>query len=83
MFWEKYLKEDSRLIRPLDGYEYYITLTFLYVSDIFDKFDIEKFKNNCQEELPKINIFNLGIKRIDNYIFWIKIPFKFILEETK
>ena len=83
MFWEKYLKEDSRLIRPLDGYEYYITMTFLYVSDIFDKFDIEKFKNNCQEELPKINIFNLGIKRIDNYIFWIKIPFKFILEETK
>lgn len=83
MFWEKYLKEDSRLIRPLDGYEYYITMTFLYVSDIFDNFDIEKFKNNCQEELPKINIFNLGIKRIDNYIFWIKIPFKFILEETK
>ena len=83
MFWEKYLKEDSRLIRPLDGYEYYITMTFLYVSDIFDNFDIEKFKNNCQEELPKINIFNLGIKRIDNYLFWIKIPFKFILEETK
>ena len=81
MFWEKYLKEDSRLIRPLDGYEYFITMSFLYVSDIFDDFDVEVFAKNCEEELPKINIFNLGIKRIDNFLFWLKIPFKLILEE--
>ena len=79
--WEEYIKKDNRVIRPLDGFEFILTSGFLYVTDFFDFIDIENFKNKCNDILVKILPFNYAIKKIDNYLFWIKKPFKIILEE--
>ena len=81
--WEEYIKKDNRIIRPLDGFEFILTSGFLYVTDFFDFIDIENFKNKCNEILAKILPFNYAIKKIDNYLFWIKKTFKKILEEKK
>ena len=53
------------------------------MTDFFDFIDIENFKNKCNDILVKILPFNYAIKKIDNYLFWIKKPFKIILEEKK
>ena len=79
--WDDYIKIDNRIIRPLDGFEFILTSGFLYVTDFFDSFEIGNFKNKCNEILPKIEPFNYAIKNINNYLFWIKKPFKILLEE--
>ena len=79
--WDDYIKIDNRIIRPLDGFEFILTSGFLYVTDFFDFFEIGNFKNKCNEILPKIEPFNYAIKNINNYLFWIKKPFKILLEE--
>ena len=81
--WEDYIKLDSRIIRPLDGFEFILTSGFLYVTDFFDFFSTESFRNKCNEILPKIEPFNYSIKKLNNYMFWIKKPFKIILEEKE
>ena len=60
--WEDYIKLDSRIIRPLDGFEFMLTSGFLYVTDFFDFFSAESFRNKCNEILPKIEPFNYSIK---------------------
>jgi len=81
--WENYIKQDNRIIRPLDGYECVLTGGYLNVIDVFPKFSIEEFKKKAQENLSKIEIFNYAIKFIDEHSFWIKKPFKIHLEEVE
>ena len=81
--WEKYKKIDNRIIRPLDGFEFILTTGFLYITDFFDYFDTNKFIENCNNILPKIEPFNYCLKKLNNYLFWIKKPFKILLEEKE
>ena len=81
--WEEFINIDNRIIRPLDGFEFILTSGFLYVTDFFDFFETNIFQNKCNEILPKIEPFNYSIKKINNYIFWIKKPFKILLEEKE
>ena len=81
--WEEFINKDNRIIRPLDGFEFILTSGFLYITDFFDFFDTKIFKNKCNEILPKIEPFNYSIKKINNYMFWIKKPFKISLEEKE
>ena len=60
--WQDYIKLDSRIIRPLDGFEFMLISGFLYVTDFFDFFNAESFRNKCNEILPKIEPFNYSIK---------------------
>ncbi len=60
--WEDYIKLDSRIIRPLDDFEFMLTSGFLYVADFFDFFSSDPFRNKCNEILPKIEPFNYSIK---------------------
>ena len=81
--WEEYIEKDNRIIRPLDGYEYGLIFSYLNITDVFPKFSIEDFKKNAQDNLSKIEIFNLTIKIIDGNPFWIKKPFNIHLEEVE
>ena len=81
--WEEYKKLDNRIIRPLDGFEFILTSGFLYITDFFDFFDTKSLANACNIIFPKIEPFNYAIKMINNYLFWIKKPFKILLEEKK
>ena len=81
--WEEFINKDNRIIRPLDGFEFILTSGFLYITDFFDFFDTKIFKNKCNEILPKIEPFNYSIKKMNNYMFWIKKPFKILLEEKE
>ena len=81
--WDEYIKKDSRIIRPMDGYESVLIYSYLNVTDTFPKFSIQDFKKNAQENLSKIELFNISIKKFDNHPFWIKKPFKLYLEEVE
>ena len=71
-WWKKYLEKDKNIIRPLDGYEYFLTISYLTATDIFPKFNIEDFYKCAQNNLPQIEIFNYQIKFIEEYPFWYK-----------
>ena len=79
--WDQYKQIDNRIIRPLDGFEFILTTGHLYVTDYFDYFETQLFINKCNTILPKIEPFNYSIKKINNYLFWIKKPFKILIEE--
>ena len=69
-WWKKYLEKDHNIIRPLDGYEYPLTVSYLTATDIFPKFNTEDFYKCAQNNLPQIEIFNYQIKYIEDYPFW-------------
>ena len=81
--WEEYKKIDNRIIRPLDGFEFILTTGFLYVTDYFDFFDTKEFINNCNNNLKKIEPFNYSLKKLNNHLFWIKKPFKILIEDKE
>lgn len=81
--WEKFIKKDSRIIRPLDGYECVLISSYLNVTDILPDFSIEDFKKNIQENLSNIEFFNISIKIMDNHSFWIRKPFKINIKEIE
>ena len=81
--WEKYKEKDSRIIRPMDGYESVLISMYLNIIDVFPEFSIEDFRKNAQENLSNIEFFNIGIKLIDKHPFWIKKPFKMNLKEIE
>ena len=81
--WEEYKTIDNRIIRPLDGFEFILTSGFLYVTDYFDFFDTTNFINNCNNNLTKIEPFNYSLKKMNNHLFWIKKPFKILIEEKE
>ena len=64
------MENDKNIIRPLDGYEYFLTISYLTATDIFPKFDAEDFYKCAQNNLPQIDIFNYQIKFIENFPFW-------------
>ena len=69
-WWKKYMKKDKNIIRPLDGYEYFLTVSYLTAIDIFPKFNIDDFYICAKNNLPQIDIFNYQIKFIEEYPFW-------------
>ncbi|OUM70282.1 hypothetical protein PIROE2DRAFT_1706 [Piromyces sp. E2] len=79
--WEYFIEKDNRIIRPLDGTEFILNNFYINVVDVFPKFSIEEFKKNAQEELSKVEIFNIATKTIDDHIFYIKKPFQIHVEE--
>ena len=81
--FDNYKKIDNRILRPLDGFEFILTNGFLYITDYFDYFDTKIFQENCNKILPNIEPFNYSIKKYNNYMFWIKKPFKILLEEKE
>ena len=81
--WEKYKEKDSRIIRPMDGYESVLISMYLNIIDVFPEFSIEDFRKNAQENLSNIEFFNIGIKLIDKHPFWIRKPFKMNLKEIE
>jgi len=81
--WEQYKEKDNRIIRPVNGNEIFTTSTYVNIFDIFPKFSVEEFKKNAQENLSKIECFNLAVKVLDNHLFWIKKPFEVHLEEVE
>lgn len=81
--WEKYKKIDSRIIRPMDGYESVLISMYLNIIDVFPEFSIKDFKKNAQENLSNIEFFNISIKLIDKHPFWIKKPFKMSIKELE
>ena len=81
--WDEYKKIDNRIIRPLEGFEFILTTGHLYITDYFDFFDTKSFIDKCNNILTKIEPFNYSIKKMNNYFFWIKKPFKILLEEKK
>ena len=74
---------DSRIIRPMDGYESVLISMYLNIIDVFPEFSIEDFRKNAQENLSNIEFFNIGIKLIDKHPFWIRKPFKMNLKEIE
>ena len=81
--WEKYKEKDSRIIRPMDGYESVLISMYLNIIDVFPEFSIEDFRKNAQENLSNIEFFNIGIELIDKHPFWIRKPFKMNLKEIE
>ena len=77
-WWKKYLEEDKNIIRPVDGYEYFLTFNYLGVTDIFPKFETEDFYICAQNNLPQIEIFNYQFKYIEQYPFWYRKKFELI-----
>ena len=77
-WWKKYLEEDKNIIRPVDGYEYFLTFNYLGVTDIFPKFETEDFYICAQNNLPQIEIFNYQFKYIKQYPFWYRKKFELI-----
>ena len=77
-WWKKYMDMDKNIIRPFDGYEYFLTMSYLSVSDIFPKFSIDDFILCSKINLPNIEIFNYQVKFIENHPFWYKKKFEFI-----
>jgi len=81
--WEQYKEKDSRIIRPLDGSEFVLNGYYINVIDVFPKFSTEEFVKRAQEELSKVEIFNIAIKIIDGHFFFIKKPFQVHIEEVE
>ncbi|ORX84930.1 hypothetical protein BCR32DRAFT_276674 [Anaeromyces robustus] len=79
--FEEFKKIDHRIIRPINGNEFFITSSLLNLTDFFPKFSIEDFKKRAQENLSKIKVFNYALKKINNYYFWIEKPFKIHIQE--
>jgi len=81
--WEEYKAKDSRIVRPLNGLEFFTAGLYFSLTDVFPKFSVEDFKKRVEENLPKIKVFNYGIRRIDGHLFFIEKPFKLYLEEVE
>ena len=77
-WWKEYLENDKNIIRPLDGYEYPLTMSYLAVTDIFSKFNAEDFYYCAKKNLPQIGIFNYQIKYIEKHPFWYYKKFDLI-----
>jgi hypothetical protein len=80
--WEEYKAIEPRVIRPVNGNEFFITGSYINVVDVFPKFSIEEFRKRAQENLPKIEVFNHAIKRIKGFPFWIRKPYEVDIEEV-
>jgi len=81
--WNEYRFIDPRVIRPVDSNEYFVLNFYVSVSDVFPKISTEEFKRRAQENLSKLEIFNIALKRINNHYFFIRKPFKIHVEEVE
>jgi len=60
--WKKYRTLDPRVIRPIDGSEFFVSNYYINVSDIFPKISTEEFRKRAQENFSNIELFNLALK---------------------
>jgi len=81
--WKEYRAIDPRVIRPVDGNEFFVAGTYINVTDVFPKIDTEEFRRRAQENLSKLDLFNLSLKRINNHLFFIRKPFKIHIDEVE
>jgi len=81
--WEQYKEKDNRILRPLDGSEFVVNGFYINIVDVFPKISTEDFKKRIQEELPKVDIFNITIKIMDGHFFFIKKPFEAHVQEVE
>jgi len=81
--WKKYRTLDPRVIRPIDGSEFFVSNYYINVSDIFPKISTEEFRKRAQENFSNIELFNLALKRINGHLFFIHKPFKIHLKEIE
>jgi len=81
--WKEYRAIDPRVIRPVDGTEFFVADYFINITDVFPKISTEEFKKRIQENFSKIELFNLAYKRINGSLFFIRKPFKLHLEEIE
>eukprot|EP00833_Pecoramyces_ruminatium_P017335 jgi/Orpsp1_1/1191367/evm.model.d7180000085196.1 len=81
--WKDYRAIDPRVIRPLDGTEFFVLCCYINVTDVFPKISTEEFKKRAEENLSKIKLFNLALKRINGHLFFINKPFKMHLKEVE
>jgi len=79
--WEDYKAIEPRIIRPINGNEFFTTGCYLNVVDVFPKFSTEEFKKRAQENLPKIEVFNHALKRVKGHPFFIRKPFEVFIKE--
>jgi len=81
--WQKYRAIDPRVIRPVDGTEFFVSDWYINLADVFPKISAEEFKKRAEENLSKIELFNYALKRINGHLFFIRKPFKMHLEEVE
>jgi len=81
--WKEFKAIDPRVIRPVDGTEFFVTNYFINLTDVFPRISKEEFIKRAEENLSKLEIFNLAFKRINGHLFFIHKPFKMHLEEVE
>ena len=81
--WKEYRALDSRIIRPVDAADFFVSDYYINVTDVFPKTSTKEFKKRVEENFSKIELFNLALKRINGHLFFIHKPFKMHLEEIK
>jgi len=81
--WKEYRAIDSRVIRPIDTNELFITNAYLNATDVFPKISTEEFKKRAEKNFPKIELFNIAFKKINGHLFFIHKPFKLYLKEVE
>ncbi|OUM63719.1 hypothetical protein PIROE2DRAFT_61098 [Piromyces sp. E2] len=81
--WKEYKAIDPRIIRPVDGSEFFVVGWYINIIDVFPKISTEEFKKRAEENFSKIELFNLALKRIQGHLFFIRKPFKIHLEEIE
>ncbi|KAL6599217.1 hypothetical protein U3516DRAFT_562978 [Neocallimastix sp. 'constans'] len=79
--WEEYKEIEPRIIRPINGKEFFTSGCYLNILDIFPRFSIEEFRKRAQENLSKIKVFNHALKRIKGHLFIINKPFEVHIKE--
>jgi len=82
-YWKDYKTEDPRIIRPVDGNEFFVANSYINITDVFPKISTEEFKKRAEENFSKLAVFNLAFKQINGHFFFIHKPFKMHLEEVK
>jgi len=81
--WKEYKEIDPRVIRPVDGTEFFVSACHINLMDVFPKISTEEFKKRAEKELSKIELFNLAFKRINGHLFYIRKPFEMHIEEKE
>jgi len=81
--WKEYKTEDPRIIRPIDGNEFFVANSYINITDVFPKISTEEFKKRAEENLSKLAVFNLAFKQINGHLFFIQRPFKSHLKEIE
>jgi len=81
--WKEYRAIDPRVIRPIDGNEFFLTTCYNHITDVLPRISAEEFKKRVEENFSRIELFNLALKKINGHYFFIHRPFKINIEEEE